>query len=106
MELLTTALNQNGFNAKKPKGSFFLYVTAPKSATFGEVSTEFHSGEAFSQWLITNELISTVPWDDCGNFVRFSVTFAAKGVEKEKEIVKTLRSALLNTNLYFSDRTG
>jgi LL-diaminopimelate aminotransferase len=101
MELLTTALNQNGFNAKKPKGSFFLYVTAPKSATFGEVSTEFHSGEAFSQWLITNELISTVPWDDCGNFVRFSVTFAAKGVEKEKEIVKDIAQRLAKYQFIF-----
>jgi LL-diaminopimelate aminotransferase len=101
MELLTTALNQNGFNAKKPKGSFFLYVTAPKSATIGEVSTEFHSGEAFSQWLITNELISTVPWDDCGNFVRFSVTFAAKGVEKEKEIVEDIAQRLAKYQFIF-----
>ena len=57
MDLLTTALNQNGFSAKKPQGSFFLYVTAPKSASVGGVSTEFDSGEVFSQWLIANELI-------------------------------------------------
>ena len=101
MELLTTALNQNGFNAKKPKGSFFLYVTAPKSATADGVSTEFDSGESFSQWLITNELISTVPWDDCGNFVRFSVTFAAKGVAKEKEIVDDIAQRLAKYQFIF-----
>jgi LL-diaminopimelate aminotransferase len=101
MDLLTTALNQNGFSAKKPKGSFFLYVTAPKSATADGVSTEFDSGEAFSQWLITNELISTVPWDDCGNFVRFSVTFAAKGEAKEKEIVNDIAQRLAKYQFIF-----
>ena len=85
MDLLVDALNQNGFSAAKPQGSFFLYVAAPKSATIDGTTTEFDSGEAFSQWLITNELISTVPWDDCGNFVRFSVTFAAQGEEAEKD---------------------
>jgi LL-diaminopimelate aminotransferase len=101
MDLLTTALNQNGFSAKKPKGSFFLYVTAPKSATADGVSTEFDSGESFSQWLITNELISTVPWDDCGNFVRFSVTFAAKGIAKEKEIVDDIAQRLAKYQFIF-----
>ena len=101
MDLLTAALNQNGFSAKKPKGSFFLYVTAPKSATVDGVSTEFDSGEVFSQWLITNELISTVPWDDCGNFVRFSVTFAANGVAKEKEIVDDIAQRLAKYQFVF-----
>lgn len=94
MDLLVEALNNNGFNAKKPKGSFFLYVAAPSSATVDGVTTEFTTGEAFSQWLITNELISTVPWDDCGSFVRFSVTFAAKGIEKEKEIAGEIAQRL------------
>ncbi len=94
MDLLVEALNNNGFNAKKPKGSFFLYVAAPSSATVDGVTTDFTTGEAFSQWLITNELISTVPWDDCGSFVRFSVTFAAKGIEKEKEIAGEIAQRL------------
>ena len=94
MDLLVEALNNNGFNAKKPKGSFFLYVAAQSSATVDGVTTDFTSGEAFSQWLITNELISTVPWDDCGSFVRFSVTFAAKGIEKEKEIAGEIAQRL------------
>ena len=101
MDLLISALKQNGFSAKKPKGSFFLYVTAPKSATSDGLSTEFDSGEAFSQWLITNELISTVPWDDCGNFVRFSVTFDAKGKAKEKEIVDEIAQRLAKYEFTF-----
>jgi LL-diaminopimelate aminotransferase len=94
MDLLVGALNKVGFQAKKPKGSFFLYVAAPKSATVDSVTIAFDSGEAFSQWLITNELISTVPWDDCGNFVRFSVTFAAKGVEAEQAMAVEIEQRL------------
>lgn len=101
MDLLTAALNQNGFSAKKPKGSFFLYVPAPKSAAVDGKTTEFKSGEAFSQWLITNELISTVPWDDCGNFVRFSVTFAAQGEDKEKEIADEIAQRLARYEFVF-----
>ncbi|NQY31720.1 MAG: LL-diaminopimelate aminotransferase, partial [Coraliomargarita sp.] len=101
MDLLVGALNGVGFNATKPQGSFFLYVAAPKSATIGDTTTEFDSGEAFSQWLITNELISTVPWDDCGSFVRFSVTFAAQGEEAEKTIAAEISSRLAKYQFAF-----
>ena len=87
MDLLVEALNKSGFEATKPKGSFFLYVAAPKSATVDGKTVAFETGEAFSQWLIKEELISTVPWDDCGNFVRFSVTFAAQGEAAEKDVI-------------------
>jgi LL-diaminopimelate aminotransferase len=101
MDLLVEALNQNGFAAQKPQGSFFLYVAAPKSATIDGQTTEFASGEAFSQWLITNELISTVPWDDCGSFVRFSVTFAAQGEEAEKTIAAEIAARLAKYEFIF-----
>ncbi|MGC6423557.1 MAG: LL-diaminopimelate aminotransferase [Lentimonas sp.] len=101
MDMLTGALNSAGFAAKKPQGSFFLYVLAPKSATIDGAATEFDSGEAFSQWLITNELISTVPWDDCGNFVRFSVTFAAKGEAAEKKIIGEIGARLAKYQFAF-----
>ena len=94
MDLLIKALTSNGFTVSKPKGSFFLYVPAPRNAKHAGVSTEFITGEDFSQWLITNELISTVPWDDCGNFVRFSVTFSALGEAKEVEIVEEIAQRL------------
>ncbi|MFU8847134.1 MAG: LL-diaminopimelate aminotransferase [Opitutales bacterium] len=101
MDLLVDALNKNGFSAQKPKGSFFLYVAAPKSATINGETSSFASGEDFSQWLISNELISTVPWDDCGSFVRFSVTFAAKGVEAEKEIAAEIGERLAKYSFKF-----
>lgn len=101
MDLLVDALDGAGFKATKPKGSFFLYVAAPKSASIDGKTTEFESGEACSQWLITEELISTVPWDDAGNFVRFSVTFAAKGEDAEKEIAAEIGRRLAKYTFAF-----
>ena len=95
MDLLVEALRGLGFQATKPKGSFFLYTKAPASATNAKgETTNFESGEEFSQWLIRQELISTVPWDDAGSFVRFSVTFEGKGEDKEKEIIAEIQSRL------------
>jgi LL-diaminopimelate aminotransferase len=88
MDLLIPVLRKHGFDAKKPVGSFFLYVPSPRAAVRenGEVRP-FSSAEEFSQFLITEQLISTVPWDDAGACVRWSVTFEAKGLEEEKRIV-------------------
>lgn len=94
MDLLVPALKKLGFNAKKPRGSFFLYVRAPKSATSEGKTIEFDSGEAFAQWMITENLISTVPWDDAGPYVRFSVTFSAKGEAEERRVVGELEKRL------------
>ncbi len=94
MDLLVDALNDLGFSAEKPKGSFFLYVAAPKTATRDGSTTAFETGEDFSQWLIHEQLISTVPWDNAGSYVRFSVTFAARGEPAEKEIIAEIKSRL------------
>jgi len=92
MDLLVAALAESGFAVKKPKGSFFLYTAAPKAAVLpcGK-RIEFDSGEAFSQWMITEHLISTVPWDDAGSFVRFSVTFVAHGEAAEREVIAEIK---------------
>jgi len=97
MDLLVAALNQFGFEAKKPKGSFFLYVRAPKRAG----STAFAKAEDASQWLITQKLISTVPWDDAGAFLRFSVTFSAKNAEDEKRVVAEISKRLADAKFEF-----
>ena len=95
MDLLVGLLNRLGFKSAKPKGSFFLYVKAPKSAqsTDGK-SFNFENAESFSQWLITENLISTVPWDDVAAYVRFSVTFSAAGETEEKRVIGELEKRL------------
>ncbi|MGF7046178.1 LL-diaminopimelate aminotransferase [Paenibacillus sp. DS2015] len=96
--LLVDTLNELGFTAEKPKGSFFLYVEAPKGVKGGQ---RFESGEDFSQFLIREKLISTVPWDDAGHFVRFSVTFIASGEEDEKRVITEIKRRLSDIQFEF-----
>ncbi len=98
LEMLVAALNAVGFNASMPGGSFFLYVRAPKGIEGGP---EFKTGEDFSQYLIKEMMISTVPWDDVGPFVRFSATFNAKGEAEEKRIMKEIGERLSSVKFIF-----
>lgn len=90
---MTETLRRLGFDAKMPEGSFYLYVRAPKGTKNG---ITFGSGEDFSQWLIREKLISSVPWDDAGPCVRFSATFVARGGQAEEEAVLKEFAARLN----------
>src|SRR5437868_4286952 len=88
MDGLVQVLRKVGFKASKPKGSFFLYVQAPRAAVRRDgVRVPFRNAEEVSQWLITEKLISTVPWDDAGAYLRFSVTFVAKNLSHEQRIL-------------------
>lgn len=102
MDLLVPALKQLGFQARKPKGSFFLYVAAPKAAIKknGE-RIAFANAESVSQWLITEKLISTVPWDDAGAFLRFSVTFMAANQADEKRVLDEVANRLSDVRFEF-----
>ena len=102
MGSLVKLLNERGFNAKKPKGSFFLYVKAPRAAVKKDGSrVEFKNAEEVSQWLITEKLISTVPWDDAGAYLRFSVTFVAKDQADEQRVLSTIAQRLSDVKLEF-----
>ena len=46
-------------------------------------------------------MISTVPWDDVGHYVRFSATFAAKGLEEETQIMKEIKLRLSTVEFEF-----
>lgn len=96
--LLVFALNEAGFHTIKPQGSFFLYVEAPKAIKGGP---EFQTAEDFSQYLIREKLISTVPWDDAGRYIRLSVTFQASGEAEEKRIVNELKHRLTEVEYIF-----
>ena len=102
MGALVDVLKGAGFNAKKPKGSFFLYVKAPKAAVKKDGSRiEFKTAEDISQWLITEKLISTVPWDDAGTYLRFSVTFVAKDQTDEQRVLKEIAKRLGDVKFEF-----
>jgi LL-diaminopimelate aminotransferase len=102
MSSLVEVLARAGFKARKPKGSFFLYVRAPRAATGQDGKhIEFASAEDVSQWLITEKLLSTVPWDDAGAYLRFSVTFVAKDQNDERRILDEIQRRLSDVEFVF-----
>jgi len=102
MGALVEVLRRAGFQAAKPKGSFYLYVRAPKAALKPDgARLAFASAEEVSQWLITDRLISTVPWDDVGAYLRWSVTFAAKDRADEQRVLAELARRLGEVRLEF-----
>jgi len=102
MNGLVGVLGKAGFHARKPRGSFFLYVKAPKAAVKKDgARLAFQSAEDVSQWLITEKLISTVPWDDAGPYLRFSVTFVAKDLADENRILAEIENRLHEVHFEF-----
>ncbi|MGH7970925.1 MAG: aminotransferase class I/II-fold pyridoxal phosphate-dependent enzyme, partial [Limisphaerales bacterium] len=102
MAALVEVLTRAGFRARKPAGSFFLYVQAPRAAVKADgTRIEFRTAEDVSQWLITERLLSTVPWDDAGAYLRFSVTFVANGLEDEVRIVNEIGKRLSDVRFEF-----
>jgi LL-diaminopimelate aminotransferase len=101
MEGLVAVLNRCGFRAIKPKGSFFLYVEAPKAVLQDGARTLFTNAEEASQWLIAEKLISTVPWDDAGACLRFSVTFIAKDPADEARVLEEMAKRLGDARFEF-----
>ncbi len=97
-DLLVPALQAAGFNATKPRGSFYCYVPAPLGTKSGVV---FANAEDASEYLIKEAQISTVPWDDAGAYLRFSVTFEADGYEAEKQVIAELQRRLERLELVF-----
>jgi len=98
LTLMVDALNSVGFSATLPGGSFFLYVKAPQGIEGG---AEFKTGEDFSQFLIKEMMISSVPWDNVGNYVRFSATFAARDTADETRIMQEIKNRLSSVKFVF-----
>lgn len=96
--LLTKALKEIGFKAEIPKGGFYCYVPIPLGIKNG---IRFNNAEEASLYILSKALVSTVPWDDCGSYLRFSVTFDAESEVDELNIINELKERLLSLNLEF-----
>ncbi|SHJ97376.1 LL-diaminopimelate aminotransferase [Tepidibacter formicigenes] len=97
-DLLVEALREVGFDAKKPKGTFYAYVPIPKGTSSGY---EFKNAEDASNFILKNALVSTIPWDEAESFLRISVTFEAKDYEEEKKVIQELKNRLKKLDLVF-----
>ncbi len=84
LEKLVALLTRCGFACKMPGGTYFLYTKAPSGTADGR---KFANAEEASQYLITEHSIVTVPWDDAGSFLRFSVTYEAADEAAEDKLM-------------------
>jgi LL-diaminopimelate aminotransferase len=97
LEKLVAALRQVGFRCEMPGGTYFLYAPAPVAAG----DREFANAEEASQFLIVDQSICCVPWDDAGPFLRFSVTYLARDEAEEDALVAETVKRLKGLNLRF-----
>jgi LL-diaminopimelate aminotransferase len=95
---LVETLQGCGFQCSMPGGSYFLYTKAPQGTERGDT---FANGEAASQFLITQQSIVTVPWDDAGPFLRFSVTYEAADEAAEDALMTETKKRLEQVKLKF-----
>lgn len=91
LKKLVSTLNDLGFGAEMPGGTYFLYVKAPVGI---EQGPQFTSAEEVSQFLIRERSICTVPWDNAGSYLRFSVTYQAGSEGEEDALMQQLHSRL------------
>jgi LL-diaminopimelate aminotransferase len=91
LKKLVATLTRCGFDCKMPGGTYFLYTRSPKGLTDGR---KFENAEACSQYLINEHSIVTVPWDDAGPFLRFSVTYEAPDEKAEDALMNETEARL------------
>ncbi len=91
LKKLVDTLGRCGFDCKVPGGTYFLYTPSPKGLASGQ---KFASAEEASQYLINEHSIITVPWDDAGAFLRFSVTYEAPDEAAEDALMRQTEARL------------
>ncbi len=99
LEKLVNTLSACGFRCHMPGGSYFLYVKSPLGIQDGQ---DFPTAEAASQFLITDQSIVTVPWDDAGAFLRFSVTYMADDESAEDRLMEETKKRFSDLKLRFA----
>ena len=98
LEKLVAVLRRVGFDCRMPGGTYFLYAKSPRGAG----ARSFASAQEASQFLIHDLSVSTVPWDDCGAYLRFSVTYEAADEAAEDELMTETLARLSGARLTFA----
>jgi LL-diaminopimelate aminotransferase len=98
LRILVDTLRRLGFQCNMPGGTYFLYAASPKGIAGGP---SFGNAEAASQYLITEHSICTVPWDDAGAYLRFSVTYEAADESAENALMHMLEERLKGLKFVF-----
>lgn len=98
LQKLVACLRACGFTCEVPGGSYFLYTKAPKGIHGGP---QFANAEEASQYFITQHSMVTVPWDDAGSFLRFSVTYEANDETAEDQLMAETQRRIGSLSLVF-----
>lgn len=90
-------LRKAGIEAQPSAGTFYLYVQVPKS--FRGQSIE--NAQQMADLLITRYGLITVPWEEAGPCLRFSMTFEVgnKDFATEDEVFEALENRLVHDRL-------
>jgi len=99
LEKLVAVLKDCGFQCEMPGGTYFLYTRSPRGIEGGPA---FEDAEAASQYLITQQSVCTVPWDNAGSFLRFSVTYEAGDGAAEDALMEETRQRLASSKFTFA----
>ena len=94
---LVAALRQVGFKCDMPGGTYFLYAAAPVAAG----GRTFATAEDASQFLIREQSVCCVPWDDAGRCLRFAVTYQAADESAEDALMAEAVARLGGLGLRF-----
>ncbi|MHB8953494.1 MAG: LL-diaminopimelate aminotransferase [Pirellulaceae bacterium] len=98
LQKLVATLSICGFECAMPGGSYFLYTRAPRGVQEGPT---FETAEQASQHLIQELSMVTVPWQEAGSFLRFSVTYVAADEAAEDALMQETRQRLTRIKLRF-----
>ena len=98
LQLLCEVFGGHGFTVRMPEGTFYLYMKSPVGI---EGSVSFAGAEECSQYLIHEHLISTVPEDTAGRYLRLSATFVAPSLEEEKRVIAEIGNRLDRVKFVF-----
>ncbi len=99
LEKLVATLNECGFECEMPGGTYFLYTKSPSGTKSGET---FAKAEDATRYLIEQFGIVTVPWDDAGSFLRFSVTYVAATEADEDALMQETKKRLGDAGLVWN----
>jgi LL-diaminopimelate aminotransferase len=96
LKKLVETLRECGFDCEMPGGTYFLYTRAPVGVESGD---RFSSAEDATRYLIDKLGIVTVPWDDAGPYLRFSVTYVADHEADEDRLMAETKARLTAAQL-------
>jgi LL-diaminopimelate aminotransferase len=97
LERVTAILNKAGIEVRCSPSTFYLYVRVPEVYRGERIQSAQHMADI----LIARHGVITVPWDEAGPYLRFSMTFevGTRDFANEDDVLAALESRLVHDRL-------